>query len=118
MQVSPAGKTSQDVSSSALFSCHEVWFAHVRSIVNNISNSALHKSVCIIATLLGIKLLTNSNKFIHIVTLRHNSLNMYENETNISTDYKVTTSNATNNDYVEADGFLKTVKTKSNCEAQ
>jgi len=37
MRVSLAGKTSQDFSSSALFSCHDVWFAHVRSVVNNIS---------------------------------------------------------------------------------
>ena len=37
MRVSLVGKTSQDFSSSALFSCHEVWFAHVRSVVNNIS---------------------------------------------------------------------------------
>jgi len=44
----------------------------VRSVVNNISKFALHRLVCTIATLLGIKLLTNSNKFIHIVTLRHN----------------------------------------------
>jgi len=51
-----AGKTSHDFSSSALFSCHELWFAHVRSVVNNISKSALHRSVYIIATLLGIKL--------------------------------------------------------------
>jgi len=54
MRVSPAGKTLQEVSSSALFSCHKVWFAHVRNVVNNISKSALHKSVCIIATLLRI----------------------------------------------------------------
>jgi len=32
-----AGKTSQGFSSSALFSCHKVWIAHVRSVVNNIS---------------------------------------------------------------------------------
>jgi len=57
VQVLLAGKTSQDFQSSALFSCHEVWFAHVRSVVNNISKSAMHKLVCIIATILGIKLL-------------------------------------------------------------
>ena len=37
VRVSPAGKTSQDFPSSALFSCHEVWFPHVRSVANNIS---------------------------------------------------------------------------------
>jgi len=58
-----------------VFPVTKLWFTHVRSVVNNISESALHKSVCIIATLLGIKLLTNSNKFISIVTLRHNICN-------------------------------------------
>ena len=68
-----AGKTSHDFSSNALFSCHELWFAQVRSVVNNISKSALHRSVCIIATPFRNKTLTNSNKFIHIVTRRHNT---------------------------------------------
>ena len=36
MRASLAGKTSQDFPSNALFSCHEVWFAHVRSVENNI----------------------------------------------------------------------------------
>jgi len=49
-----------------------LWFAQVHSVQNNISKSAMHRSVCIIATLLGVTL-TNSNKFIHIVTLRHSS---------------------------------------------
>ena len=72
VRISPAGKTSQDFPSSALFSCHEVWFAHVRSVVNNISKSAMHKLVCIIATLLGIKLLQtpiNSSILWHDVTI-------------------------------------------------
>jgi len=53
--------------------CHEVWFAHVRSVVNNISTSALHKIGLHNCNTFRNKLLTNSNKFIHIVTLRHNN---------------------------------------------
>ena len=45
----------------------------LQSLVNNISKSTKPRPVCIIATFLGIKLLTNSNKFILIVTLRHNT---------------------------------------------
>jgi len=33
-----------------------LWFAQVHSVQNNISKSAMHRQVCIIATLLGIKL--------------------------------------------------------------
>ena len=45
-----------------------LWLAQVHSVVNNISKSPLHRLVCIIATLFRHKTLTNSNKFIHIVT--------------------------------------------------
>ena len=68
-----SGKTSHDFPSSALFSCHEVWFARVRSVVNNISKSAMHRLVCISAKLFRNITFTNSIKFIHIVTPRHNS---------------------------------------------
>jgi len=33
-----------------------LWFARVHSVQNNIPESAMHRSVCIIASLLGIKL--------------------------------------------------------------
>ena len=79
VRVSPAGKTSQDFPSSALFSCHEVWFAHVRSVVNNISKSALHKIGLHNCNTFRNKTFAtnsdklNSNKFIHIVIRRHNT---------------------------------------------
>ena len=53
-------------------------FRHVHNVQNNISKSALHRLVCIIATLLKNKSLTNSIKFILIVTLRHNTGKSYK----------------------------------------